>query len=71
MIISDTPVAILRFGGNKTTNFSEGESVLFECHVKANPAIRSIMWFHQVTKKSSKTSHQRQEMFFLCAYNTN
>jgi hypothetical protein len=48
-IYVDAPVAILRFGQNKTTGFTEGESVLFECHVKASPDIFSISWFHGVS----------------------
>jgi len=46
---SDPPVAVLRFGSTKLGNFSEGESVLLECHSKGNPAPNSIIWFHQVS----------------------
>jgi len=41
-------VAVLRLGRNRTLAFSEGESVLMECHVKANPPAHTIHWFHQV-----------------------
>jgi len=47
-LFPDVPVAMLRFGQKKVNDFTEGESVLFECHMKSNPAIHSIHWFHEV-----------------------
>ncbi|CAG7717576.1 unnamed protein product, partial [Allacma fusca] len=41
------PVVVLRFGSSKRSNFSEGESVFFECHVKSNPPLKEIHWFFQ------------------------
>ncbi|OXA59385.1 Cell adhesion molecule 2 [Folsomia candida] len=46
MRIKYTPVAILRFGQNKTNEFTEGETCLMECHVRSSPPIFSLSWFH-------------------------
>jgi hypothetical protein len=48
VFFSDTPIVVLRFGSSKKANFSEGESLLMECHVKSNPPLNAITWFHQV-----------------------
>lgn len=48
-LISDPPIVTLRLGSTLLADdIKEGDDVYFECHVKANPQWRKLLWLHDV-----------------------
>jgi len=49
-LLPDAPVLSLQLGSSLNPNsIKEGDDVYFECHIKANPSIHKLSWYHNVS----------------------
>lgn len=46
----DRPMPVLEIGRNENTStVNEGDTVYFQCNMKANPWVESVVWRHNVS----------------------